>query len=119
MLTDKDMAMDALESCKHLVTELTKAAMECSNPSLKNTFIQMRNRCEQSQQEIAQITQSKGWYMPSIPADHSEIKRVLSFFNQPMQQMPAPNMHQTMHQPMHQPIHHQYQQHFSGPTRYQ
>ncbi|KUO51960.1 MAG: hypothetical protein APF76_06925 [Desulfitibacter sp. BRH_c19] len=110
MLTDKDMAMDSLEATKHFVSELTKAAMECSNPSLKNTITQMRNRTEQSQQEIAQITQSKGWYMPSPPADHSDIQRTQQFFNQPMQQMPSPQMGRDMQQ-----MHPQY----GGPIRYQ
>ncbi|WP_051533742.1 spore coat protein [Desulfitibacter alkalitolerans] len=111
MLTDKDMAMDALESKKAFISELTKAAMECSNPSLKNTIIQMRNRCEQSQQEIAQIAQSKGWYMPSVPADHSDIRRVQSFFNQPMQQMPSPHMGSQWQQQQQQP--------YGSPTRFQ
>jgi spore coat protein CotF len=104
MLTEKDMVMDALESNKHLISELTKAAIEASNPSLKNTFIQMRNRCEQAHQEIAQIAQNKGYYMPSIPADHSDIRRIQSFFNQPMQQMPMPSMQpqQFQGQPMYQ-----------------
>ena len=90
MLNDKDMAMDALDSKKAFIGELTKAALECSNPSLKNTITQMRNRCEQSQQELAQIVQTKGWYMPSVPADHSDIRRVHSFFSQ--QQMPSSHM---------------------------
>jgi len=93
MLTDKDMAMDALESKKAFIGELTKAALECSNPSLKTTLIQMRNRCEQSQQELAQMVQSKGWYMASAPADQSDIRRIQSFFSQPMQQqMPSQHM---------------------------
>jgi|GEM_PF-2515232 len=92
MLNDKDMALDALDSQKAFIGELTKAGLECSNPSLKNTITQMRNRCEQSQQELAQIVQSKGWYMASVPADHSDIRKVHSFFSQPMQQMPSPHM---------------------------
>ena len=92
MLNDKDMAMDALDSKKAFIGELTKAALECSNPSLKNTIIQMRNRCEQSQQELAQIVQTKGWYMASVPADHSDIRKVHSFFSQPMQQIPSSHM---------------------------
>ncbi len=90
MLQDRDMASDALEMTKVHAGELTKAAGECTNKQLKQTFIQMRNQVEQSQELIAQLATQKGWYMPAAPADRQEINRVKSF----LQQGQAPNQQQ-------------------------
>ncbi|MEW6624234.1 MAG: spore coat protein [Bacillota bacterium] len=116
MFSDRDMALDCMESTKHSIVELTKAAMESSNPSLKNTLIQMRNRCEQTLQEIGTISMNKGWYMPSPPADHSDIQKVQSFFNR--QQMPGQYMMpQHMQQQQFNPMRHDPMRH--DPMRYQ
>ncbi|MFZ5641174.1 MAG: spore coat protein [Bacillota bacterium] len=80
MLQDKQMAIDCLEMKKHGAVELTKAAAECSNTQLRQTLMQMRNSCEQAQQEIAQIATTKGWYLPAGNADQQEISRVKGFY---------------------------------------
>lgn len=79
MLKDKDMASDTLDMMKHSVPELTKSAMECSNTQLRSTLIQMRDSCEQKQQQFSQMLTQKGWYLPSNQANQSEITRVKSF----------------------------------------
>ncbi len=90
MLQDKDMANDALERTKVSAGELTKAAAECSNKQLKQTFLQMRNQSELDQEEIAQVAMQKGWYMPASQADPQEVSRVKSF----VQMGQAPNAQQ-------------------------
>jgi len=80
MITDKEMALDALESTKTGCVELTRAATECSNPSLRQTFMQLRDNVEQMQNQIHQIAEQRGWYMPASPADTGEVQRVRSAF---------------------------------------
>ncbi len=74
------MAIDCLEMKKHGCVEFTKAASECSNTQLRQTLMQLRNSCEQAQQEIGQIASSKGWYLPADNADQQEISKVRSFY---------------------------------------
>lgn len=80
MWQEKYMAIDCLEMKKHGCVEFTKAASECSNTQLRQTLIQMRNSCEQAQQEIGQISSGKGWYLPADNADQQQISKVKSFY---------------------------------------
>ena len=80
MLKDKDMAGDCLDMLKHGCMEKTKAASECSNNQLRSTLIQMRDTCEQTQQQFSQTVTQKGWYLPSNSADQNEISRVKSYY---------------------------------------
>jgi spore coat protein CotF len=57
--TEREMVLDALQISKAGAVELTQAATEASNPALRQTLLQMRNNCEQSQQQIGQFAQSK------------------------------------------------------------
>lgn len=82
MLKDRDIASDCIEMHKHGAIDLTRMALECDNPQLRQTFITMRNKCEQSQNELAQIATSKGWYFPSPGADPSEINQVSQSLSQ-------------------------------------
>ncbi|MGI6512833.1 MAG: spore coat protein [Syntrophomonadales bacterium] len=82
MLKDRDIASDCIEMHKHGAIDLTRMALECDNPQLRQTFITMRNKCEQSQNELAQIATSKGWYVPSPGADPSEINQVSQSLSQ-------------------------------------
>ena len=81
MISDREAVLDYLEMTKHGAPELTKAAMECSNQSLRQTFLQMRNECEQSQQQAAQIAMQFNWYLPAGQADQQEIQRIRSFYS--------------------------------------
>ncbi|MGE5543459.1 MAG: spore coat protein [Bacillota bacterium] len=65
MLKDRDIASDCIEMHKHGAIDLTRMALECFNPQLRQTFITMRNKAEQSQNELSQMATSKGWYIPS------------------------------------------------------
>ena len=82
MLKDRDIASDCIEMHKHGAIDLTRMALECFNPQLRQTFIAMRNKCEQSQNELSQMATSKGWYIPSPGADSSEISKVSQSLSQ-------------------------------------
>jgi len=82
MLKDIDIASDCMEMHKHGAIDLTRMALECNNPQLRQTFITMRNKCEQSLYELSQIATSKGWYVPSPGADSNEINQVSQSLSQ-------------------------------------
>lgn len=98
MFTNKDMANDALEMKKVFATELTKAAAECTNTQLKQTFLQMREQCERAQEVLGRLSIQEGWYLPASEADHREISRVRSFVEEGQsamaQQQPMTGMRQ-------------------------
>ena len=77
---DKEIGSDVLDMLKHQCVSLTKAAIECSNPDLRNTLMQMRHSCEAAQWEMYRLAEQKGWYLPSGPADHQQIQRIRQFF---------------------------------------
>ncbi len=80
MLNDKDIANLVLETSKHTIEDLTKAAMECSG-NLRQTLLQMRNQCEQNQERLGQLSIQKGWYQPAAPASYQDIQSVAQFHN--------------------------------------
>jgi len=81
-LNDKDIAGDILSMCKHGIADVTKAALECSNPRLRQTLRQMRDQEEQAHEQITQMAVANRWYLPSEPADHRVIGRVENYFTQ-------------------------------------
>jgi spore coat protein CotF len=86
LYTEREMVLDALEAAKTGSVALTQAATETSNPALRQTILQMRNNCEQSQQQIGQVAQSKKFYMPAPPALQQDISTINHFLQQSMNQ---------------------------------
>lgn len=78
MVNDKEIANIVLEATKHSIEDLTKAGLESSG-NLKQTLVQMRNQCEQSQERLAQLAIQKGWYQPAAPANQQDIQTVTNF----------------------------------------
>lgn len=77
-MQEKYMVNDALSGVKSELTFYQNAIAECQNPDLRNTIIQIRNSCEQSQYELYKLAQSKGYYQPATPAPPTEIQAVKS-----------------------------------------
>lgn len=90
MLQDKEMASDCLDMLKHQCTAYTKAALESSNPQVRQAFTSIRNAYEQMQWESYQMMQQKGWYLPAAPADQQDIQRVAQHYAASMQQAQQP-----------------------------
>lgn len=82
MYTDREMTLDLLEITKAGSVQFTQAATETSIPALRQTIIQMRNQCEQSQQRVGQFAQSKNYYMPAPPAPTQDISAITQFLEQ-------------------------------------
>lgn len=89
MYTDREMTLDLLEIAKAGAVQFTQAATEISLPALRQTILQMRNQCEQSQQQIGQFAMSKNYYMPAPPAPGQDISTVAQFLEQSVAQPAA------------------------------
>ncbi|MGE5581177.1 MAG: spore coat protein [Bacillota bacterium] len=86
MYTEREMVLDLLDIAKTGAVDFTKAATEASNPALRQTILQMRNHCEQSQQQIGQVAQNKNYYMPAPPAPYQDIATINQFLQQSVKQ---------------------------------
>ncbi|HEX3046705.1 MAG TPA: spore coat protein [Bacillota bacterium] len=86
MYTDREMTLDALEVIKTGSVAFTQAATEVSNPNLRQTILQMRNQCEQVQQQLGQLAQSNNYYMPAPPAPTQDIAKITQFLVQSVHQ---------------------------------
>lgn len=82
MYTEREMTLDTLEIAKTNAVDLTLAATEASNPQLRQALIQMRNHCEQAQQQIGQYAQSKNYYLPAPAANNQDISNIANFLQQ-------------------------------------
>lgn len=86
MYTEREMVLDALQIAKSGAVKLTHAATESSNTALRQTLLQIRNNCEQSQQQIGQFAQSKNFYMPAPPAALQDVASINQFLQKSVSQ---------------------------------
>ncbi len=86
MYADREMTLDLLEAAKTGTVAFTHAATETGNPALRQTILQIRNQCEQSQQIIGQYAQSKNYYVPAPPAPEQDITTITQFLEQSVSQ---------------------------------
>lgn len=86
MLKASDMISDLLDMSKHQTVAYTRAGLEASDAQKRQTFLQFRGQCEQSQRKIYEFAEQKGWYLPAGPADQAEIRRVHDFAAPKLQQ---------------------------------
>ena len=78
MLQEKAMVNDALAAAKSELTFYANAISECTNQNLRSTIQQIRNTCENSQYELFQIANTKGYYKPAAQASDAEVQQVKS-----------------------------------------
>lgn len=90
MLQDKDMAADVQDMLKHQTVALTRAAIESSDPNLRQAFLQLRSIKERAHWEMYELNEQKGWYLPSGKADDAEVTRVKQFYQGAIDQVAAP-----------------------------
>ncbi|MGI6036971.1 MAG: spore coat protein [Limnochordia bacterium] len=86
MVSDRDMVIGMLDAVKHEINDFTKAAMEVSNPNLRQTFLKYRDQAEQTQQQLAQFATSQGWYIPPPQATPQDIQQIRSGYEQLLMQ---------------------------------
>lgn len=55
---------------------------QSENKELKQTLKQIRNACEQSQEELYQLARAKSYYVPASKATDEEVAHVKELFTQ-------------------------------------
>lgn len=76
------MVADTLAGINGELTRYAGMIAQSENPELKKTLKQLRNACEQSQEELYQIARAKSYYVPAAKATEEEISHVRSLFAQ-------------------------------------
>ena len=79
-MQEKDMVLDILSGIKASMGNYSKIIGECNNPTLRQTFQQMRDGDEKFQYDLYKLAEQKGYYHKAPPAnqqDSSAIKNVL------------------------------------------
>lgn len=68
-LSDKDIAITALNMLKHAATSGTTAVLECSNPELRTDCTEILNRTLDNHYHLWRAMHNRGWY-DIEPASH-------------------------------------------------
>lgn len=81
-MEEKIMVADTLAGINGELTRYAGMIAQSENPELKQTLKQMRNACEQSQEEIYKLAREKSYYVPAEKATAEEVAHVRSLFTQ-------------------------------------
>lgn len=80
MLQEKTMVADTLAGINGELVRFGEVIGQTENKELKQALKQIRNTCEQSQEELYQIAREKSYYVPAAKATQEEINHVKSLF---------------------------------------
>ena len=81
-MQEKTMVADTLAGINGELTRYAGMIAQSENKELKQTLKQIRNACEQSQEELYQIARVKSYYVPASKATAEEVAHVKSLFTQ-------------------------------------
>ena len=81
-MQEKIMVADTLAGINGELTRYAGMIAQSENKELKSTLKQMRNACEQSQEELYQIARAKSYYVPAAKATDEEVAHVRDLFSQ-------------------------------------
>lgn len=81
-ITEKTMVADTLAGINGELVRYAEMIAQSENKELKQTLKQMRNACEQSQEELYQIAREKSYYVPAAKATQEEVDHVKTLFTQ-------------------------------------
>ena len=79
-MQEKMTEADTLAGINGELTRYAGMIAQSENKELKSTLKQMRNACEQSQEELYQIAREKSYYVPAAKATDEEVAHVRSLF---------------------------------------
>jgi spore coat protein CotF len=79
-LNEKTMVADTLAGINGELVRFGEMIPQTENPELKQTLKQLRNACEQSQEEIYKLAREKSYYVPASKATQEEIAHVKALF---------------------------------------
>jgi len=83
-MKEKDIVLDILSGTKASLSNYAKVIMETDNPTLRQTFQQMRDGDEKFQYDLYKIAAQKGYYATSpnaTPQDMQSVKQSLTAGN--------------------------------------
>ena len=75
-MQEKDIVLDILSGTKASLSNYAKVIMETDNPSLRQTFQQMRDGDEKFQYDLYKIAAQKGYYATSPNATQQDMQSV-------------------------------------------
>lgn len=81
-MQEKIMVADTLAGINGELTRYAGMIAQSENKELKSTLKQMRNACEQTQEELYQIARAKSYYVPAAKATDEEVAHVRNLFTQ-------------------------------------
>ena len=79
-LNEKTMVADTLTGINGELVRFGEMIAQTENPELKQTLKQIRNACEQSQEELYKLAREKSYYVPAAKATQEEVDHVKSLF---------------------------------------
>lgn len=86
MMNDQERLTDFLSSEKKMSTNYDTYASECVNIPLRDDFLRMFNQSHQTQTQLFQIAQNKGWYQTEQAQANKISQAYTKYSNQrPMQ----------------------------------
>jgi len=77
-MQEKDIVLDVLGGVKSSLSHYATFISETANPTLRQTFQQMRDGDEKFHYDLYKIAEQKGYYATSPAADHNAISSVRS-----------------------------------------
>lgn len=81
-MQEKIMVADTLAGINSELTSYAGMIAQAENKELKSALKQLRNACEQSQEELYQIARAKSYYVPAAKATDEEVTHVRDLFSQ-------------------------------------
>ena len=81
-MQEKTMVADTLAGINGELTRYAGMIAQSENKELKQTLKQIRNACEQSQEELYQLARAKSYYVPASKATDEEMAHVKELFTQ-------------------------------------
>lgn len=80
-IQEKTMVADTLAGINGELIRYAEMIPQTEDTELKTCLKQLRNACEQSQEELYRIAREKSYYVPASKATEQEIAHVKSLFN--------------------------------------
>jgi len=77
-MNEKDIVLDVLSGVKSSLSHYATFISETANPTLRQTFQQMRDGDEKFQYDLYKIAEQKGYYACSPPANPQDLNTVKS-----------------------------------------
>ena len=79
-MQEKTMVADTLTGINGELVRYAEMIPQTENKELKQTLKQLRNACEQSQEELYGIARAKSYYVPASKATEEEVAPVKNLF---------------------------------------